>query len=97
MQKSETFISYEGVKQAFEGDIAFSGSRFLVGVNVSLKALRMYLNGVRSKIETLPRVNIVLCKDCQKFNRCNIAEEGDFGPLDSCSSGKRRQDEEATK
>lgn len=68
MQKSETLISYEGVKQSFEGNITISGGRFLGGVRVSLKALRIYLNGVRSKIEALPRVEIVRCKNCKWWN-----------------------------
>lgn len=65
MQKSETLISYEGVKRSFEGDITISGGRLLGGVRVSLKALRIYLNGVHSKIEALPRVEIVRCKECK--------------------------------
>lgn len=100
MEKSDVLISYEGVKQSFEGDIAISGGRILGGVRVSLKALRIYLNGVRSKIEALPRVEIVHCEECAHRNtwRCIVnygADElMDMDPGDFCSWGKRRQDDE---
>lgn len=79
MAKSEILISYEGVKQSFEGDIRISGGRFLGGVRVSLEALRIYLNGVRSKIEALPRVEIVRCKNCEWYGEI-ADEEGNIYP-----------------
>lgn len=74
MQKSETLISYEGVKQSFEGNITIFGGRLLGGMRVSLKALQIYVNGVRSKIEALPRVEIVRCEHCK--NKEQIEHDG---------------------
>lgn len=97
MQKSETFISYEGVKQSFEGNITISGGRLLGGVRVSLKALRIYLDGVRSKIEALPHVQIVRCKDCKWFNdigcAIRIVDDSDKPKDDDyCSFGERKDE-----
>ena len=79
MQKSETLISYEGVKQSFEGKITIFGGRLFGGMRVSLKALQIYVNGVRSKIEALPRVQLVCCRDCKWYAETED-EEGNIYP-----------------
>lgn len=101
MAKSETLISYEGVKQSFEGRITISGGRLLGRMRVSLNALRIYLNDVHSKIEALPRVEIVRCKDCKNVARvehdgtleywCDIVD-GFVTSDDYCSWGKPKEE-----